>query len=73
MSVLNFNADEKTHILVATFKTRNGKRVSENFPISEFQANDPAAKAAAISGAFNYGDGRGWKYVNSEIKEAAKA
>jgi hypothetical protein len=70
MTVLNFNAEPKTHVLVMTFKTRNGRRVSENFPISARQKDDPQARAAAISGAQNYGDGRGWRYVNFNIVEA---
>lgn len=71
MTVLNFNAEEKTHNLVATFKTRNGRRKSETFPISERQATDPTARAAAISGASNYGDGKGWSLVNWTIAKKA--
>ncbi len=67
MTVLNLNAEEKTHILKATFKTGNGRRKGEDFPISERQATDPAARAAAISGASNYGDGKGWRLVNHTI------
>lgn len=71
MTVLNFNAEEKTHILKAAFKSGNGRRVTHEFPISTRQATDPGARADAISGASNYGFGRGYKMlVNWTITEA---
>lgn len=73
MTVLNFNAEDKTHTLKAVFKTGNGRRKTEDFPISTRQATDPGARADAISGASNYGFGRGWTIVNWTIVEKAAA
>jgi hypothetical protein len=63
--------EAKDHILHAAFKSGNGRRVTHDFPITEFQANDTAARASAISNASAYGFGRGYKMlVNWTIKKA---
>jgi hypothetical protein len=56
---------EKTHILVITYKAGNGRRMKKEYPITTFQATDPAARASAISGAMYSGS-----LVNWDIKEA---
>jgi len=52
-----------------TFKTRNGRRVSHDFPITADYAADPAAKAAAITSATTWGDQRGWRLVNWKVED----
>lgn len=61
-------AVEKTHYIHASYKSGNGRRVTKDFPVTEHQATDPAARASAISNASAYGFGRGWNLVNWSIK-----
>jgi len=57
----------KIHTLHASYKAPNGKRVTKDFPVSDFEATDPEARAKAISNASAYGFGRGWNIVNWTI------
>jgi hypothetical protein len=64
-------AEAKTRTLHVSYKARNGRRMTKDFAITEFEATDVAARAAAISNASAYGFGREWNLVNWKVLDAA--